>query len=111
LIEFVIMLPRSALGKLLKRELKKGIVDVQDGSVVLPDPAGAVPRTRASATSISESASRDDLVGGRFRDLQSDNSKAQPFAELSEDQKIWRADGNGRGHRHAEENRKGSASA
>jgi long-chain acyl-CoA synthetase len=41
--EFMEALPRSALGKLLKRELRKGPVATTE-STVLPDPVGAIPR-------------------------------------------------------------------
>src|SRR6185437_3099781 len=52
--EFVEKLPRSALGKLLKRELRKGAVEVGEAEV-LPDPIGAVPRDKASDATSTKS--------------------------------------------------------
>jgi acyl-CoA synthetase (AMP-forming)/AMP-acid ligase II len=61
--EFIEQLPRSALGKLLKRELRKGQVTTTD-TAVLPDPAGAIPREKSEGVNgYSEMGQRGDSIG------------------------------------------------
>ena len=65
--EFMDQLPRSALGKLLKRELREGpAVDVE--ATLLPDPAGAVPRSNQPVREfleIDDLAELDDPLAGQ----------------------------------------------
>jgi long-chain acyl-CoA synthetase len=51
-IEFMDQLPRSALGKMLKRELRKGTPPA-GAPAVLPDPAGAVPVAKTTTGDIA----------------------------------------------------------
>jgi long-chain acyl-CoA synthetase len=90
--EFVDALPRSALGKLLKRELKKGVVTTGD-TAVLPDPLGAIPRDPATTPQTSST----DFLAGRFKDLQ-DGEDPAVAAAASSSAALPSRNGNGKGN-------------
>ncbi|HET6249992.1 MAG TPA: AMP-binding protein [Tepidisphaeraceae bacterium] len=99
-IEFVPALPRSALGKLLKRELRKGEIPAGEPAV-LPDPAGAIPRGGAARAPEVPPAKVPDSVGGRFKDLSLEDD-VEPFPTAAPPKEGIRringaANGNGNG--------------
>lgn len=73
--EFVGQLPRSALGKLLKRELRK--TTPAGDAAILPDPAGAIPRVDPKAQDL------DVMKTNRPRSHDSDSAMAPTPGDLS----------------------------